>query len=84
MDPNSIEMDSVMVDKVESKKEGNWICCEVCGKKLLRRMANGVMVFKFGRNGQGEDVVHIRIFGSIQMQCIRDSCRHMNEFNFFP
>jgi len=71
-------------NNVNNSREGNWIRCEVCGKKLLRRRANGVFVFKFGRNSQGDDVVHIELFGSIRMKCIRDSCRHMNQFNFFP
>ena len=74
-----------MVETNKSLKESKgWVRCSECGKKLIRRKANGVFDFKFGRNGQGEDVIHIQIFGSIRMQCIRDSCRHINEFNFFP
>lgn len=80
-------MGDEMVEVSEVKKDkssGSWIHCEKCGKRLIRRMANGIFVFKFGRNSQGDDVVHIQIFGSIRIQCIRDRCRHINEINFFP
>jgi uncharacterized metal-binding protein YceD (DUF177 family) len=58
-------------------------CCEKCGKKLIDRKENGVFEFKFGKK-KGKHVVHIQIQGSIRMQCLRSSCKHINTFNFFP
>lgn len=69
---------------IPQKDNKGWFHCEKCGKRLIRRMANGVFVFKFGRNSRDEDVVNIQIFGSVRIQCIRDRCRHINEISFFP
>ena len=72
-----------MVNETENKT--GWFCCEKCGKKLLRRKANGVFVFKFGRHKkEGGDVVHIEIFGSIKIKCFRENCQHVNTIDFFP
>lgn len=62
----------------------NWVLCSSCGKKLLKRKANGVFVFKFGRNSKHQDVVYIEVLGSIRIKCFRESCQHMNEITFFP
>lgn len=64
--------------------QGGWIYCEQCGKKLLRRRANGVFVFKFGRNSEGKDVVNIEVMGSIRMKCFRENCQFVNQISFFP
>jgi len=64
--------------------KGGWIFCEKCNKKLLRRKANGIFVFKFGRNSVKEDVVYLEIWGSFKMKCFREVCGHMNTINFFP
>jgi len=66
-------------------EQGNWIYCENCGKKLIRRKPNGVFVFKFGRTKDKKDVlVDIEMFGSIKIKCFREECRHENVLNFFP
>jgi len=64
--------------------EDNWIYCEKCGKKLLRRKPNGVFTFKFGRNSKKENVIELEIFGSIRMKCFREDCQYVNVINFFP
>lgn len=61
----------------------HFITCEKCGKKLIERKANGIWVFKFGKNGN-ESLVNMEICGSIKMMCLRRSCRHMNVLHFFP
>jgi hypothetical protein len=64
--------------------------CTVCGKKLIRRLPNGMWRFEFGRDPNGDFApVTIEIFGQIRMKCIRRKCRrenpdHWNVFTFFP
>ena len=60
------------------------INCSACGKKLLERMPNGCWKFQFGSRDNGIPVVDMEIQGSIKMQCLRRSCRHINVLNFFP
>lgn len=61
----------------------HFIRCEKCGKKLIERKPNGVWVFKFGKTG-AEALVNMEIYGSLQMYCLRRSCRHLNKLNYFP
>jgi hypothetical protein len=69
-------------------KKTTFYKCSICGKKLIGRKPNGLFVFVFA--GQiPPPLVHLEIFGSIKMKCIRRSCRrsnpdHWNVFNFFP
>ena len=70
------------------KKKTTFYTCSKCGKKLIGRKANGTFVFLFATN-QSPPLVHIEIFGSIRMRCLRRSCRknnpsHWNVFTFFP
>jgi hypothetical protein len=64
--------------------------CEKCGKKLIKRLPNGLWHFAFGRrksvNGEigNKCPVNIFVHGSIRMQCLSDSCRHVNTFTYFP
>ena len=69
---------------VEQSKAVFWVNCEKCGKRLLQRKANGVFVFKFGKNQLHEPIVNIEVLGSIKMKCFRESCKHTNVINFFP
>lgn len=69
---------------MSQEPQGGWIFCEKCGKKLLRRKPNGIFVFKFGKNNNQENVVHIEIFGSIKMKCFREDCQYENIISFFP
>lgn len=63
----------------------NWIYCENCGKKLIKRKPNGIFVFKFGRNkDKTRCLVDIEIFGSIKIKCFREECGYENVINFFP
>ena len=68
----------------ENEPQGSWYVCQYCGKKILRRKPNGLFVFKFGRNNNGENVVEMEIFGSVKIRCFRDNCRAWNQFDFFP
>ena len=60
------------------------ILCEKCQKKLLERLPNGIWKFQFGKREGSVPVVDMEIQGSIRMQCLRRSCRHINVLNFFP
>lgn len=67
--------------------EGNWVVCENCGKRLMRRKPNGIFVFKFGKRRGGKScVVDMEIMGSVKMKCLRpeEKCGHINVINFFP
>lgn len=73
----------------ENGREG-FYCCEKCGKKLIKRMPNGLWHFCFGRRkgavGQMGTRCPVNIFvhGSVRIQCLSDSCRHLNTFMYFP
>ena len=65
--------------------------CQICGKKLIERLPNGLWRFAFGRSIQenGKPPVDMQIHGSLKMRCLRRSCRnenpdHWNVLNFFP
>jgi len=59
------------------------VYCSKCGKKLLCRYSNGLWEFKFGKYG-GDALVDIKIHGSLQIVCLRKSCRHVNTFHCLP
>ena len=76
-----------------------FVRCELCGKILIERKANGLWSFSFGRPvaedrenpSPLEQIAPVRMFvhGSIRMKCLRKSCRlknpdHWNVLNFFP
>jgi phage FluMu protein Com len=64
-----------------------WEYCEKCGKKLMERLPNGLLHFKFGRCDEVEGSktpVDIKIYGSIKMKCLRRSCEHEQIINYFP
>jgi hypothetical protein len=68
-------------------KTGFYVCTK-CGKRLIGRKKNGTFVFLFG-GANSSPLVHIEVFGSIRMKCLRRSCRrrhpdHWNVFTFFP
>ncbi len=67
-----------------TEENGSWIYCESCGKKLLKRLPNGVFVLKFGKNSNNQSVIDLKIFGSIEMKCFREECRHSNIITLFP
>ena len=63
----------------------HWVCCENCGKKLIKRKENGIFVFKFGRTKDKQEcLVEIEVFGNIKIKCFRDECRYENILNLFP
>jgi len=70
--------------------EGRWFVCEKCGKRLIKRLSNGMWVFRYGRRKESDGYlkqrtpVNMMIFGSIKMTCLRSSCSHINEFHAFP
>jgi len=68
-----------------------WVKCEFCGKILAERRPNGILAFSFGsrfdpveRDKRIGFVVHMEIYGSIRMRCLRGSCFQWNTINFFP
>jgi hypothetical protein len=63
-----------------------FIFCERCNKKMIERLPNGVLKFVFGRNpdSEGPAPVEIHIYGSVQMKCLRRTCKHINTINLFP
>jgi hypothetical protein len=80
-------------------KKRIFIECELCGKRLIERLPNGLWSFLFGRpTPEDKDnptlmeqivPVHMLIHGSIKIRCLRKSCRlknpdHWNVLNFFP
>jgi len=67
-------------------KEKMFIHCEVCGKRLIERLPNGLFKFLFGRNPDrpGDPPVQLLIHGSIKMKCWSELCRSWNTFNYFP
>ncbi len=64
----------------------NFIVCEKCGKRLIERLPNGLFKFVFGKNMEesGEPPVVILIQGNIVIKCLRRSCGHKNQLNYFP
>ena len=61
-----------------------FIKCEICDKKLLQRLPNGLWQFKFGKDLEGGPLIDMTIAGSIKMKCIRRECGHVNILNYFP
>jgi hypothetical protein len=68
----------------------HFVTCEMCGKRLIERKANGMWHFAFGRcrdeNGilTGQVPVDIYIYGSLKIKCLRRRCGHWNVLNYFP
>jgi len=64
--------------------------CEKCGKKLIRRLPNGLFHFVFGKKKDKEgnllefSPVEMYVHGSIKMRCISRECGHFNVFTYFP
>jgi hypothetical protein len=67
-----------------------FLVCEKCGKKLIRRLPNGLFHFVFGKKKDKEgnllpfSPVEMFIHGSIKMRCISRECGHFNVFTYFP
>lgn len=70
-------------------KEG-WHFCAKCGKKMIKRLPNGLWHFAFGRrkwmtgSTGNKCPVNLFIHGSVRIQCLSESCRYMNTFTYFP
>jgi len=79
-------MDSVKQNPIKQRRV-MWLYCERCGKRLLRRLPNGLFEFEYGRarnNPQALARVRIRIYGDIQMHCLNVNCNCVSEFNMLP
>lgn len=69
---------------------GGFFCCERCGKKLIKRLSNGLWHFVYGgkpwKEGKAgkRTPVNLYIHGSLRMQCLSDSCGHWNVLHYFP
>ena len=64
----------------------NFYVCEMCGKKLIERLPNGLWKFVFGRNPEdmSKPPVKMLIRGSLKMNCLRRTCSHDNILPYFP
>jgi hypothetical protein len=59
---------------------GMMIRCFKCGKKIIRRLDNGDLEFVFGRDPEnGGTPVRIIIRGTVELQCLRRTCRQVNK-----
>ncbi len=41
-------------------RNGTWLCCELCGKKLLKRLPNGLYELRFGALFPKRDLEKLR------------------------
>lgn len=76
-------------EKVDRQEKGRFVFCEKCGKKLIKRLPNGLWEFVFGRqldaNGHAtKPPVRIQIHGSLRIQCLKRTCQHINVLNYLP
>lgn len=61
------------------------ICCQSCGRPIIRRLPNGVWHFVFGRQVDGDrSAVDMYIHGNIKIRCWRKDCGFLNTLNYFP
>ena len=68
---------------MENKKI--FISCEMCGRRLIERLPNGLWRFRFGRiPDTGDTVVDLTIYGNLQIKCFRKTCGYINTLNYFP
>lgn len=64
----------------------NFFRCDVCGKKLIEKLPNGLWKFVFGRNmdGVGSAPVEMLIKGSVKMCCLKRSCDNVIILPYYP
>ena len=69
----------------------NFITCEKCGKRLIERLPNGLLKFKFGRRRDtSESVVEMLIHGDVKMKCLKTAtekenmCEEWTEIRLWP
>jgi hypothetical protein len=61
-----------------------FVVCELCGKRLIERLPDGLLRFHFGKDPVTDSSpVEMQIYGTVKMKCIRKSCNHWNVFNGF-
>ena len=69
-------------------KQKIFVHCKKCKKRLIERLPNGLWRFRFGKNSEGNSSkgppVHIIIYGSLKIKCIRRNCGEWNTITFFP
>jgi len=69
---------------------GFFVHCSKCGKKLIKRLPNGLWHFAFGRKrGKGGTLsdrvpVELWVHGSIKIKCPSDGCGQINVLTYFP
>lgn len=54
--------------------ETEFICCQVCGKRLIKRLPTGELEFVFGKRPEGAAPVRLGVHGVIKLHCIRRGC----------
>jgi len=60
-------------------REDRFILCEKCKKKLIRKLPDGTIEFKYGKaKNRFGSPVQMKINGMIQMKCIGNHCGHWN------
>lgn len=67
-----------------------WLYCRKCGKRLIKRLPNGMFHFRFGRSKdrstggfEGRSPVNMVISGMVKIRCFDESCGHTNVFSPF-
>lgn len=64
--------------------------CSFCGKKLIKRLPNGLWHFMYGRKKKDNGnlsrrcPVEIYINGSVRIKCMDSRCEEWNTFTYFP
>lgn len=63
-----------------------FIKCEHCGKKIIKRLPNGLWHFVFGRKPSSGDFIPVELFiyGSVKIRCWHRECNKFNTLHFFP
>lgn len=67
---------------------GEFICCQKCGKRLVKKLPNGAFQFVFGKVDPGKEggvgpPVQIYIHGAFRIKCLRRSCGLWNTLTPF-
>lgn len=71
-----------MSDHLGSKsiRAERFLLCKRCGRKILKKLADGSFEFRYGRRND-KHVVQISVVGKIEIKCFRNDCNYINVFN---
>lgn len=57
--------------------DDGFVRCGKCGKKIIKRLSDGRLEFKFGRCISGGVVVYMAVSGIVEINCLRANCNHL-------